>query len=125
MCDRNDCGVCNRVDAEVRDDSELFISKITYRGEWAVFTEDNVLLPYMIMLGKPFLPYMTLLLKVGDKAIGEKMDDKTLKSSVYDGYFSDDIDKAINQHDMMVYGLESGLLNPTELVSPYEVISRY
>lgn len=124
MCENQDCGIHYRVDTEVRDDVEEFVSKVTYKGEWAIYTEDNQFLPFLLLLGKPDLPHMTLLIKVGEGSIGDKIGDG-LKDSVYDAYFSATVDAAIDAHGMVEYGLDSGLLIPEGPIRPYDAVMRY
>jgi len=127
MCQNADCGIHNRVDVENRDDVEQFIGKITYLGDWAVYTEDNQFLPFLVMLDKPYLPHMSLLIKVGTGTIGDLLanNGEGMKGAVYDAYFTPDIDKALDSHDMLVYGIQSGIMEPTETISPYQAVMRY
>ncbi len=124
MCENQDCGVYYRVDTDVRDDAEQFIGRVTYLGEWAVYTEDNQFLPFFLMLGKPRLPHMTLVIKVGEGSIGDLMDGG-LKDGVYEAWFSADVDSADDTHDMTVYGIQNGMLTMSEPIRPYDAIMRY
>lgn len=127
MCENSDCGVHYRVDVETRDDVDEFIGKVTYLGNWAVYTEDNQFLPFLVMLGKPFLPHMSLLIKVGDGTIGDLLENNAekMKDAVYEAYFSESVDKALDAHDMLVYGIQSDILQPTSPIRPYDAVMRY
>lgn len=127
MCNNGDCGVHYRVDVESRDDQEEFIGKITYIGDWAVYTEDNQFLPFLVLLGKPYLPHMSLLIKVDTGTIGDLLENngEGMKEAVYEAYFTPDIEKALDSHDMLVYGLQSDLLRPTTPIRPYDAVMRY
>lgn len=127
MCNNGDCGVHYRVDVESRDDQEEFIGKITYLGDWAVYTEDNQFLPFLVLLGKPYLPHMSLLIKVGTGTIGDLLENngEGMKEAVYEAYFTPDIEKALDSHDMLVYGLQSDLLRPTAPIRPLDAVMRY
>ena len=123
MCDNRECGVHSRNDVEIVERPTQFVSKISYHGEWAVFTADNSFDIYLAMLGGQDRPHMTLLVKVGDGALGDLNDG--LKDAVYEGYFSENIDGALEAHEMVKYGLESGILNLTTPVQPVDVVMRY
>lgn len=129
MCNEPTCAVHFRNDEEKVEEvmGMEFISKISYHGEWAIFTDDNNFLPVLMVMGKPNLPHMTLLIKVGSGSIGDVIDSggESLKGCVYDGYFSATVESARERHEMIAYGLESGILNPTESVTPFEIVTRY
>jgi len=123
MCDNSECGIHNRNDLEIVELPTRFVSKISYVGEWAVFTSDNTFDIYLALLGGRELPHMTLLVKVGDGSLGDLQDG--LKDSVYEGYFSEDVDGALSSHEMVKYGIESGILDLTTPVRPIDVVMRY
>lgn len=126
MCENNECGVHNRIDSEDISRAEDFITKVTYRGDWAILTGDNVFMVYMALIGKEPFPFLSLLIKVGDHTIGDMIDNPELMmSAVYDGFFSRDIDSAIDVHEMMGVGLDSGLLVPDKAITPLELVNRY
>lgn len=130
MCQNKDCGIHFRNDVETVEDVDgmNFLTKVTYHGEWAIFTDDNTFLPYLIMLGKKMLPHMTLLVKVGEgKSLSDVIEGGAtgLKDAVYDGYFTEDFDKAKEAHDMVLYGVQSGILSPTKPVTPYDIVMNY
>lgn len=125
MCENTECGVHFRVDIDQFERETDFIAKITYIGDWAVFTADNSFMMYTMMLGKMDLNHMTLLIKVGDKPLGDFLDGG-LTDRVYDGYLSESIDKASEAHDMVVFGVESGLLTENvQPIKPLDLILRY
>lgn len=125
MCENTDCGVHFRTNYEEVSHEEEFVAKITYVGDWAVFTSDNSFMMYTVMLGKPELAHMTLLIKVGDKPLGDFLTDG-LTDHVYDGYLSASVDGAIESHQMVVYGVESGLLTDFAApIKPIDLVLRY
>jgi hypothetical protein len=126
MCESTDCGIHNRVDVERYEEEAEFIGRITYLGDWAVYTEDNQFLLPMMLMGKPTLPHMTLIIKVGEGTIGDVQEKETgLSGYVYDAWFAGDMDSARDIHEMAVYGVQSGLLRFDGPVSPQDIVERY
>lgn len=125
MCDNTTCAVHHRVNMNDVDHEAEFIGKITYLGDWVVFTGDNSFEMYTTMLGLPEFRHMTLLVKVDDKPVGDYLA-SGLTERVYDGFFHSSVSEAEDGHDMVVMGVESGLLTAdAKVTSPIQVIMRY
>lgn len=128
MCDDEGCGIHSRTDIEEIDEvlGEEFINRISYFGDWAILTTDNALMMALSALGKGYRPHMTLLVKVGEGTLADaEAAHPNLDGLVYDGYFTEDLESTQNTHDMLLYGLESGLNNPDTPVTPLDIVMRY
>lgn len=118
-CNETDCPVHFRVD--VSDLTGSYHSNVHYRGEWCIFTSDNVYMMDALLSGVGLFPIMTVVVKVGDGVLGD-----LLGGPIVDNIFLFEMSKeeeaAQNRHDMVLYGLESGILSLEESVSPLDEI---
>lgn len=126
MCESNDCGLHGRNDVETVDtvDGMEFITRVSYHGEWAILTDDNMMAGFMMLMGKPMLPHYTMVIKVGDDPVIANGND-SLDGRVYDLFLSANVTDARNAHTMAAYGIESGIMKYDTPISVKEAMLKY
>lgn len=128
MCGKSEeCSVHGRNDMDQEDEfmGEKFITLITYHDEWCIVTSEN---PYMVavaLLKKQMLPFATMLVKVGQEGVLGDFTESGDELPSYDGYFSETVEGARTTHEMVLYGVQSGLMNPDKLITVGDILDRY
>lgn len=122
MCDNKQCSIHNRVDIEKveTDMGNEWIHKISYVGDWAIFTDDNIYPFQEIAMGLAPHKHMTVLVKVGSGTLGD-LPDGLNSNCVYAGILTDSIKETKEVHEGFVYDAKFGLTS-NELITPADMI---